>query len=409
MRTYIKSGVLLFFLCITPLFADDLTTLFDTANNLYAQNKIEESIHAYEQLLQYYPTCLTAHYNLGVILRRAGFIQEAIPKLKLVTQADPSFAKAHISLGQAYLATGNYLDGWQELEWRLGTPPESVQKLKNYLKKHGNLNNKTVLIRAEWGLGDTLQMIRYAQELKHLGATVVALPQKPLMNLLSTCSYLDHILAPHDSLRPFHFEIPIMSLPVVFETTIETIPTDIPYLLIDQQLIAAWGNILGPHNKLRIGICWQGNHIHASTKFMPLKKFMKLAAIEGVQLYSLQQQLGLEQLEGISQQKLIRFNQDFDKTNGSFMDTAAVMHHLDVIITVDTSIAHLAGALGIPTWLILPQFADWRWMLERNDCPWYSTMRLFRQKKDGVWHDVIQNIKQCLQEIINKQGITNCD
>ncbi|MFC1845738.1 hypothetical protein ACFLX2_01270 [Candidatus Dependentiae bacterium] len=406
MNALLKNGVILFFFLFAPVIAPthDLETMFNDAVNLYMRGKVEESIAAYKNLLKHHPNCLTAYYNLGFILRKAGYVRQAIPKLKLVTMLDAEFTKAHISLGQAYLTIGKYLEGWKELEWRLGRPPEPVQELKHYLQKHGNLYAKVVLIRSEWGLGDTLQMIRYAKKFKELDAIVVALVRTPLVNILSHCPYIDKVIGPNYRLPPFHFEVPTMSLPVVFETTLQTVPNEIPYLKADPQLVSTWKEKLGPHNKFRIGICWQGNHVHVNTKFMPLNRFMELAEFEEVQLYSLQQQHGLEQLEGVPENQLIRFDQDFDKTHGSFMDTAAVMNHLDLVITIDTSIAHLAGGLGIPTWVVLPRLADWRWMLERNDSPWYPNVHLFRQTKDGNWDDVIQHIKSGVKQLLNQQS-----
>lgn len=392
-----KTFTLLLLLLPFTISATDLPTMLERAQSLYRHGKIEESITAHKKLVRLYPQSLLAIYNLGFVLRKAGYVHEAIPFIEKVVTRNPSFAQAHISLAQAYLTVGNYLEGWAELEWRLGKRPKDVQLLKKYIQLRGTLTGKTVLLRSEWGLGDTIQLIRYAQKLKKLGATVVATIRKPLVNLLSLCPYIDTVIGPDSTIPPFHFEIPMVSLPVVFETTLQTVPDNTPYLNADTQLVETWKQTVQRENCFNIGICWKGNVIHTDTKFMPLNHFLQLADIPGIQLYSLQQHHGLEQIKKVDATSLTIFDQDFDKTHGGFMDTAAVMKNLDLIITVDTSIAHLAGALGIPVWVILPRIADWRWMLDRNDSPWYPTMRLFRQIEDGIWDDVVQKLKASLK------------
>jgi len=376
---------------------NDLQTQFNHAQTLYQKKKIAASIAAYKKLLHHYPDCTTARYNLGYILRKQGYISAAIPELETVVAQESTSVQAHICLAQAYLAVGNYRDGWRELEWRLGKPSAPVQALKKYRDTHKNLKGITILIRGEWGLGDTMQFIRYAQLLHNDGATIVADTQRALIPLLSLCPFIDAIIKPGDALQPFHFPVPTVSLPLLFNTTIETVPNHIPYLYTDPDLVALWKKKLpqyGGTQQYKIGICWQGNIIHAATKYMPLRSFIQLADIPGIQLYSLQQYHGLEQLNTIPHNKLITFDQELDKAHGNFMDTAAIMKQLDLIITVDTSLAHLAGGLGVPVWLVLSRIADWRWMLNRDDTPWYPTMRIFRQTKSGDWSDVITAIKK---------------
>lgn len=387
---------------------DDLHMLFDYAIKLHKNNKLQAAITMYRRLLAQFPNFTTAQYNLGHALRTSGNIYEAIPELESVISKEPNNVSAHICLARAQLTSGNYLNGWAELEWRFGKQTTWSQKLRMYLKKHGTLADKTILIRAEWGLGDTMMFIRYAKLLKDLGATVIVDVQKSLIPLLSLCPYIDEIVDHTKGIPPFHFQIPMISLPVIFETTLDTIPVPVPYLYAQKNLVKEWRKKLGEQDHFKIGICWEGNIIHAAGKFMPLQQFLTLAQIPNVRLYSLQQRHGLDQLKDIPKQLLHRFDDDFDKTNGSFVDTAAVMLNLDLIITVDTSLAHLAGALGVPVWVVLPHVADWRWMLDRSDCPWHPTMRLFRQPKPNNWSSVAQAIKTKLTYILkknNKRGI----
>jgi len=389
---------------------DGLQTQFRHAHTLYKQKKIAASIAAYKKLLQHYSGCTTAHYNLGYILCEQGYISAAIPELETVVAQDPTLTQAHVCLAQAYLATGNYRDGWRELGWRSGKPGKlsaQVQALKKYRDTHKNLKGITILILGEWHLGDTMQFIRYARLLHRDGAIIVAKIQHALIPLLSLCPFIDTIIKPGDTRQPFHLAIPTVSLPLVFDTTIKTVPNHIPYLYANPDLVALWKKKLpqyGDTQQYKIGICWQGNTVWAATKFMPLRSFVQLADIPGVQLYSLQQYDGLEQLNTVPHNKLITFDKELDKEHGSFMDTAAIMKQLDLVITVDTSLAHLAGGLGVPVWLVLPRTAHWRWLLNRNDTPWYPTMRLFRQTKSGDWSDVIAAIKKGITTLLHNRN-----
>jgi hypothetical protein len=194
-----------------------------------------------------------------------------------------------------------------------------------------------------------------------------------------------------------------MSLPGLFKTTLETVPAPIPYLSADNDLKRQWVQKLHPISGFKVGICWQGNPSHQADRrrSVPLKFFAPLAGIENVQLVSLQKKHGLEQLTDLpAGVAVIDFGAELDEHNGVFMDTAAVMRALDLIITSDTAIAHLAGALGVPVWLVLPHVPEWRWLMERDDCPWYPTMRLFRQTKPGDWATAFDQIGDALKRLV---------
>lgn len=313
----------------------------------------------------------------------------------------PSHAATHLNLAQLYLTLGMFTKGWQELEWHLGYKPDFTRNAHDYFQSHESLNGKIVLLSAEWGAGDTLWLIRYARLLKKRGAYVIMhVLHDTLIPLLEQQDYLDEILPKSASHIPCHFEIPIMSLPMVFDTTVETVPHDGAYIQIDQTLVKKWGQLLSADTCFKIGICWHGNTIHDESKFMPLKYFAQLADIPGVSIYSLQQHHGLDQLDTLVDKSIIKtFDCSFDSI--PFCDTAAVMKNLDVVITVDTSIAHLAGTLNVPVWTVLPYEADWRWMLNRTDSPWYPTMTLYR-KLTHDWQDVIDEIKKSVVLLKNQ-------
>ena len=235
-----------------------------------------------------------------------------------------------------------------------------------------------------------------------------------MVSLFSLCPYIDQITTEEDALfeaRTGDYFIWQQSLPFVFNTELATVPSDVPYIHPDAQLARKWKRRLSRDKNFKIGICWQANpslHLEKnphSRRSIPLHAFKPIADVPGVSLYSLQKIAGTQQLYTLPEQMTVYdFGTDFDQTSGPFMDTAAIMKELDLVITVDTSIAHLAGALGTAVWVFLPRVAEWRWMLERADSPWYPSMRLFRQKEKRVWHDVISDVAQELKACIESNN-----
>jgi hypothetical protein len=256
------------------------------------------------------------------------------------------------------------------------------------------------LLWAEQGLGDTLQFIRFAPLVKKRGATVFFECQRALRSVLAGCPGVDRLIPRGSPLPPFDFHAPLLSVPRLVETTLATIPADVPYLVADPNLVALWREKLSSAGEFRIGINWQGRvGPHASPqRDIPLEHFRRLAALPGVCLISLQKGAGREAWADRSSQPWILDPGDHvDEAHGAFTDTAAIMRNLDLIVTSDTSIPHLAGALGAWVWIALPFDADWRWLLGRSDTPWYPTMRLFRQPQPGDWNSVFTAIEAALQ------------
>lgn len=238
---------------------------------------------------------------------------ELINFYQQIIKAEPHNASAHLNGAQLYLADGDYITGWQELEWRLGKPPECTQEIKNYIHNGGSLKNKKIVLRAEWGAGDTLMMIRYAQILHNKGAYVmVHVLHESLVPLFKMQPYIDEVWGPKDPCPPFHFQIPMMSLPMVFKTTVDTIPAQIPYIYSDHR--SAYSITKRNPHEYTIGICWHGNTIHGEEKFMPLRYFAQLNTLPGVTLYSLQQHHGLDQIKQLEDPQIIHtFDETFDQ------------------------------------------------------------------------------------------------
>jgi hypothetical protein len=247
----------------------------------------------------------------------------------------------------------------------------------------------------EQGLGDMLQFIRYAAPLKHQGATVLVETLKLLVPFFQRCPGVDQVFAEGEALPAFDVHAPLMSLPGLLGTTLETVPAEVPYLFAEEELVAKWARELGSEPGFKIGVVWQGNPHHGWDHFrsFSLAQLAPLAELPGVRLYSLQRGPGAEQL--------VTLNGRFPVTDlagrwadpfVSLRELAAVMANLDLVVTADTAPAHLAGALGVPAWVALAAVADWRWLLGREDSPWYPTLRLFRQDRLGDWGPVFQRL-----------------
>jgi hypothetical protein len=256
----------------------------------------------------------------------------------------------------------------------------------------------------EQGLGDTLQFIRYAPLVKERGGTVLVECPASLIPLLSSCAGIDRSVPEGSALPDFQVHVPLMSLPRIFGTTLATIPSNVPYLNADERLVESWREKLRSITEFKIGIAWQGNPNHKWDRHrsIPLAQFAPLARLPGVRLVSLQKVHGTEQLKD-GHFPILDLGPDLDGSNGAFMDTAAVMKNLDLVVTTDTAIAHLAGALGVPVWVALSRIADWRWMFEREDSPWYPTMRLFRQSELGNWKPVFERMAGEVEKLLAKR------
>ena len=385
----------------------NITTNFNLGCIYLKMGKIEKAIQAFRQICRYSPRAVSALYNIGYTLKTAGRVDEAILVYKEVLKKDPHYDAAHLALGFAYLSKGDFDRGWKQHERYLKRSKKNADKLRTLLREK-KIKGKTILLHPEGGLGDTLLFIRYAQRLKAMGATVIAIVQKPLIPLLSHCSYIDKLLPSGTSSLPsYDASSTLMSLPAVFNDNEETFPHIIPYLTPNPTLVSHWKNRLTSNPAtLKIGICWQADvkndvsRLPIARRGIPLTQFYCLASIPHLQFYSLQKYDGVEQLKTIPPDFSVHiFDDDFDKKHGSFMDTAAVMEHMDLIITVDTAIAHLAGALGRPVWLLLPYSTDWRWIVNRTDSPWYPTMRIFKQPAPFDWDNVMTAVYHELEEI----------
>jgi len=366
--------------------------------------RLEESAEELLRVTQLVPEFAAGHRNLGITLVRQGMLPEAIAALRHSIKLAPHDAAAHMNLGRALLFAGDFAAGWSEMEWRL-IQEEPWWRILTVPLWDGrcSLFGKTILVHAEQGLGDTLQFCRFVEPLNEAGARVLLMVQPPLVSLLGSIHGVEAVLPLGLPVsKQFDFHIPLMSLPLVLGTRLENIPQRIPYLHASVNRIQYWREQLGKLGRnFKIGIAWQGSTTYYSDRHrsIPLSYFEPLAKLQGVQLISLQKGYGTEQLAGFTKIDAV-VDLKLDPGWDAFLDTAAVMSGLDLVITSDTAIAHLAGSLGVPVWVALCATPDWRWMADGSNSPWYPTMRLFRQKTLGDWGQVFDELTANLRRSV---------
>lgn len=393
---------IIFFLSSPPVNGFSSLEYFEKAAQSCQEHNYEQAFDCFAQINKITPDQPTIIYNMAYTLKAIGHMKDAIPLYERAIKINPDLDNAYYGLSQACLATGNYERGWPTFEYRLAY---KSARMKQPIDPH-TLAGKKVVLLSEFGLGDTIQFIRYAKLLKQLGATVIVQTHQPLVPLFSLCDYIDTVVPEGQKLPAADKYISLLSLPYIFKTTLNTVPADIPYLQADPTLVEQWKEKISDDNNFKIGICWQGKHLDfldnnpRCTRAVPLAVFEPLSTIPGVSLYSLQKVKGTEQLATLSESFKVRSFDDFDESHGRYMDTAALMMNLDLIVSVDTSIVHLAGALGRPTWILIPYNAAWHWMQERTDSPWYpQNIRLFRCQNIGDWQPVMQSIVKKIEKI----------
>jgi tetratricopeptide (TPR) repeat protein len=365
--------------------------------------ELELACYHQKKSLEYEAGIPALHNNLATLLKRLGHVDEALAGYQRALELDPCYAQALCSQGMARLSLGDFKRGWAGYEFRIGLPQFGTYNLPEPRWNGGPLNGRTLLIHAEQGLGDTFQFIRLLKPtIERAGdARVILAVQEQLLPILSLSGFAN--LVPRQlPLPPFDVHTPLLSLPHTLGIELETIPADIPYLAVEQARVGRWRNELLQYDGFKVGIAWQGRPTFREDRerSIPVQEFAPLAGIPGVRLMSLQQGPGREQLtENKLGFSVIELPQTVDRPGEAFLDSAAIMQSLDLVVTSDTATAHLAGALGVPVWVALSFAPDWRWLQSRSDSPWYPTMRLFRQRTFGQWSPVFSEIGRELERL----------
>lgn len=366
---------------------------------LNALKRFDESMEAYARAISIKPDHLDAYVNRGNLLLSLKLFEQAIANYHEALNLKKDSPIVYNNLGHLLLLTGEFHHGFTFLEWRKKTnEPKGDRAFAKPLWLGGeDISNRRILVHWEQGLGDVIQFSRYLRLLKDRGAEVLFAPQKPLRQLMATLDCDFQIVDETDPSIDFNFHCPIMSLPLALKTDLSNIPSRQSYLSAESRRVEKWRKHLG-EDGFRVGVCWQGStgKLDAGRSFS-LSQFQKLSQIPGLRLISLHKGAGEEQLQDLPEgMRVETLGPDFDCGPDAFLDTAAVMTCCDLVITSDTAVAHLAGALGVTTWVALKHVPDWRWLLDRDDSPWYPTLRLFRQQSDGDWDGVFGSMGAAL-------------
>jgi tetratricopeptide (TPR) repeat protein len=358
------------------------------------------ALQHFEKVLEDKPDSVEAQIGIGNVHSQDNHIEQAITHFQQAIATQPDHPTAHMNLAHCYLKLGNLKEGWQEYEWRLKAARSPVADIPQW--DGSPLNGKRLLVMAEQGAGDTIQFARYLPLLREKAACAIIFAcHRSLMRLLAPIAGVATILELERMDRTIAADhaidcrINLMSAPLFFNTEIETIPTRSPYLHADQQLVQHWRQRTSAYNNLKIGIAWSGNPANGNDCYRSCnpEHFAKLAKLPGITLFSLQKNISKKTGKAIPGVPLV----DFTRELNDFADTAALIDNLDLVISIDTSIAHLSGALGKPVWTLLHLAADWRYLMNIDSCSWYASMRLFRQTSRGNWDSVFEQLIPALQ------------
>jgi Flp pilus assembly protein TadD len=370
------------------------------------RGELDEAVSAFRRAIALKPGFALSHNNLGTVLRAKGQLEEAVAAYRQALALDPDLPEAHHNLALALLLRGDFLEGWEEQEWRwkrkdFRTPGRDF----SHPQWDGSmLEGRTLLLHCEQGLGDTLQFFRYLPLVTRRGGKVILECQPELQRLLQANAAELQVVSRGDPIPTFDVHCPLLTLPRLFATDLSNIPRNVPYIRASAADTEAWRERLaGNRAELKVGLVWAGSAANANDRNRSIKlaTLGPLTQVSGVRFISLQKGQAAAECETPPQGlQLI----DVANHLKDFTDTAAIIDTLDLIISVDTAVVHLAGAMGKPVWTLVPFDPDWRWLLNRSDSPWYPTMRLFRQPRIGDWSSVVAEVRDQVQLLVQSRG-----
>ncbi len=381
---------------IKPGFVEAHSNLGNALKDL---GRLDDAVAAHRAALLIKPDYVEAYSNLANALRDLGRPNDAVAACSMALRIKPDYAEAHFNESMSRLLLGDFAVGWPKYEWRWRGGVKQL-KPRGFIQPQWqgeDIDGRTILLHPEQGLGDTIQFCRYASLVKARGGRVVLETPPSLLRIMSGVAGVDQLVVAGDRLPDFDYHCPLMSLPHIFGTTLETMPSSIPYLAPEPDLFAIWRKRLANADGHKIGIVWRGNPSHMRDRQRSVQPIFFARALAGLGLHvvSIQKDGRPEEFAAFSARSFF----DAGPLLNDLSETAALIANLDLVISVDTSVCHLAGALHLPTWTILDFAADWRWLTSRLDSPWYPTMRLFRQSKIGEWQNVFDRIGLELEAI----------
>lgn len=366
------------------------------ANSLQKINHFDSALAAYDRAVELQPNYAEAWFNRGNLLKQNNLLGEAALSYKMAISLKPHYTDAHLNLSLCYLLDGEFENGWLEYEWRWRHQASSKLAGARQFPRapwlgNQSLKDRVILLYSEQGLGDTIQFSRYVSLVAQLGPKVILEVQEPLLRLFDGLQDCCEVFAAGEGPSNFDYQCPLMSLPLAFKTTLEKIPNPTTSILIDEYKVSYWQNQLGFRDRLRVGIAWSGKDVlingnHRSVALSELLPYLPI----NYDYICLQKEILSTDQKTLDGNRIIRY---FGDQIQDFSDTAALCSLVDVVVSIDTSVAHLAGTLGIPTHLLLLHNPDWRWLLNRDDSPWYPSMKLYRQAALDDWASVFKRIQ----------------
>ncbi|MCZ6763622.1 MAG: tetratricopeptide repeat protein, partial [Alphaproteobacteria bacterium] len=380
--------------------------LNNLANILREGGKRDEAEKMYRATVSIDPKFAAAHHSLGVIARQRCDFAAAVRNFEDAVAAQADYAEAHFSLGMARLTLGEFKGGWPEYEWRWKCGQFPGRQITGTPWQGQNLSNKTLLLHAEQGYGDTIQFFRFAEMLKRRGTSIIAYCQRQLKRVVETIPGIDTVIAEGEPVPTFDYYVAALSVPAVLDIGLPDLPGRIPYVKEPTGYDRRFDMLLSAtESTVRIGFAWAGRASHENDRqrSCPPDQFRQIMGQSDISLISLQRDRPA--LTGDFAASIV----DTAALLDDFGDTAALIERLDLVITVDTAVAHLAGAMGKPVWVLLPYIPDWRWMLEVAESPWYPTARLFRQPAPGDWPSVFAEVDRQLAELRRSRSENRTD
>jgi tetratricopeptide (TPR) repeat protein len=376
-------------------------------NALKELKRLDEALASYDKAINIKPDYAEAYYNRGNALKELKRLDEALASYDKAISIKPDYAEAYWNLSLCHLLGGNFKDGLQGYEWRWKS--QDIIKtagIRNFTQPlwlgEQCLKDKTILLYAEQGLGDTIQFCRYVEIVAQLGAKVILEVQRPLVKLLENLEGVGQIVAKGDTLPAFDFQCPLMSLPLAFKTELNTIPPVSVRIASDAENVTKWQTKLGEKSKPRVGLVWSSvsNFKKNYNRSITLLELLSALPKEGFEYICLQKEIKEIDKDTLKANPQIKF---FGDSLNDFSDTAELIDCLDLVISTCTSVPHLSCSMGKETWLMLSYVPDWRWLLDREDNPWYPSAKLYRQEKIGSWHGVLEKVKSDLGRLVNER------
>lgn len=399
---------------------------------LHSLGRLEEAVASLERAIELNPEAAVMHANLGNVRQALGRLEEAEASQRRAIALQPANAEAYCNLGSVLDLMGRFLDSVEAYERALVLKPDlaaarwnralhrlregdfaqglpeyearwQLRKAREFTQPQWRgepLEGARILLHAEQGLGDTVQFLRYVPMVQAAGGKVVLEVQPSLRRLAAELPGVEELAIAGERLPEYAWHCPLMSLPLAFGTTLESIPAETPYLRVPEEARERAARMRWPEGGLRVGLAWAGSPGHLKDRYrsIPLELLQPLLAVDGVEFFSLQVGSGSAEPAALAESRIT----DLAPEIGDMADTAALIDRLDLVICVDTAVAHLAGALGRPVWVLLPVSSDWRWLRDHEDSPWYPAMRLFRQRALNEWGTVIDDVRKALERVIQR-------